>query len=507
MKRIKLLVFLLISFFIFNLRVFAGANISVNPTNVTIGDSFKVSVKMNNVAAWNIHVSSSGPVSDCSIHQADATADALDISKTLSVTCKATGVGSVTLTLSGDVTSAKDGIPVMLSGTAIVQVKEKSLNTNNNQSENNLSKNNKIKILSVEGFELSKVDNNNYTLLVNNDVNSIKINAVPEDSKAEISGVGSHKLKIGENEFEIIVTSESGLKNRINIKVTRKDGYYLEDLESLLKDSKSDTIDIIINSDSKVSSEYLTKIKNSGKVVNFNYYDENKKLIYSWSVDGSKINEIREFVTLLSYKSEKFEEISNLSNYADGLYISFEHSGILPKGIKIKLYVGDKFDNGKIVNLYHYEEDSKKLVLTKDKINVKEGYIEFDIEKCFEYFITMSNIGIQLNLGNQLEQSPYSLFNMVIIISLVELIIIIILIILLIRVKLFNKKNNFKNENMANVSENNNNVSYLQNNSVGGNVSSVTSVEIPVPMQNNPNIIYSQTVNVSEDINNNTNYQ
>ena len=36
---------------------------------------------------------------------------------------------------------------------------------------------------------------------------------------------------IGENNIEIIVTSESGLENIINILVTRRDGYYIENIK------------------------------------------------------------------------------------------------------------------------------------------------------------------------------------------------------------------------------------------------------------------------------------
>ena len=65
-----------ISIFIFNVKVFAGANLSVSTNSVTKGGTFTVSVNMYGAAAWNIHVTASGPVSGCSINQADATADA-----------------------------------------------------------------------------------------------------------------------------------------------------------------------------------------------------------------------------------------------------------------------------------------------------------------------------------------------------------------------------------------------------------------------------------------------
>ena len=47
----------------------------------------------------------------------------------------------------------------------------------------------------------NKIDDNNYTLEVNNSVKSINILAVAEDEKSKINGIGVHELNVGENEF------------------------------------------------------------------------------------------------------------------------------------------------------------------------------------------------------------------------------------------------------------------------------------------------------------------
>ena len=259
--------------------------------------------------------------------------------------------------------------------------------------QNNLSNNNNIKSLNVEGYELIKVDNNNYTLTVSNDVASININATAEDSKATVSGVGNHDLNVGENNIEVVITAESGAQNKINIKITRKDGYYLDDLNTVLKNDKLKDVEVIINEDSKITESQLKQIKESKKTLKLNHYDENKKLVYSWIVNGNEINKINKFETSVTYTSENKKEISKLANYADGLNINFKHNGYLPEGTKIKLYVGDKFDNGSVLNIYHYENTKNTLDFIKNNIKVVDGYIEFEIEHCSEYFVTMSVIG------------------------------------------------------------------------------------------------------------------
>ena len=129
-----------------------------------------------------------------------------------------------------------------------------------------------------------------------------------------------------------------------------------------------------------------------------------------------------------------------MSNYADGIYVNFKHSGELPTGTKIKLYVGDRFENDSLVNVYHY--NNKKLDFVKGSLKVVEGYIEFDIQHCSEYFLTMSNIGM-------IEKQESSM-NVSTILAIIELIVIILLVVFLI-IKLRINKNNTSNSDFNNL--------------------------------------------------------
>lgn len=422
MKKIKMLLILLISIFTFNLSVFAAnGNLQVSSGSVFVGDSFTVSANISSAAAWNVHVSARGPVSGCVINQADATADAMDTNKTFSATCTATGEGVITVVLSGDVTSASDGIAVGISGSRAVNVSKRpvqpnnsnnnnnnnpnnnnnnnTINNNNNNVSNNAnnnvndkSNNNNIKELSVDGYSLVKVDANNYTLSVPNDISSINVKAIAEDSKATVTGAGNHQLSVGENNIEIVVTSESGLQNKINIKVTRKDGFYLEDLDSLLNNDKIDDINIIINNDTTISSQHLEKIKKSKKTVKFNYYNDDKHLVYSWIIDGTKLKNTNDLLTTITFESENKKNILRLANYCDGIFINVKQLNNFKEGIKIKLFVGNKYDKNDKVNVYSYVKSNDKLNLVKSKVKVDDGYIEFDSGDASDYLITMSTV-------------------------------------------------------------------------------------------------------------------
>lgn len=378
MKKIMYFSLLLLVLLLFPNFVLAVGNISISTSNINVtkGKTTSFTITANN-SAGKVDISSSNP----NIVSVSTSSLFLDMESS-KVTITGKTVGSATIKVYvADATTFDDED---LSGKTYI------INVNVNEP----SSNNKIDNLTVTGYNLIKVDENNYTLSVNNGVTDININAIAEHSMATVSGSGIHELDVGENNIEIIVTSESGLQNKINILVTRKDGYYIEDLKLLLEKTDLSEIDIIINTDTKIFSEDLQQIKYSEKKVRFNYYNENKKMIYSWQIDGSKINKTNTFLTTISNDSKYSQEISKLSNDADGLVINFKCDGELPNGTKIKLYVGDNFLDTKALKLYNYNAEAKTLELIKDNLIIRGGYIEFDIEKCGDYFITMSNMDI-----------------------------------------------------------------------------------------------------------------
>ena len=484
MKKIKIFIVALITLFSFNISARAASgNLSVNSTNVYVGDSFTVSVNVSSMAAWNIHVSSSGPVSNCEIKQADATTDALDTNKTFSATCITTGTGIVRINLSGDVTSAEDGVAVPISGSAEVTVTEKpapSNDTNNNttQEETKKSSNNKIKELTVDGYNLVKVNDNNYTLTVTNNVKSIKINAKLDDVKSTVTGTGTHELKDGENNIEIIITAEDGTKNKINVKVTKKNNNTIEDLETVLKEDKN--LNITIESNTKLSKDDVTKIKNSNKIVNLNYYDKDNKLIYSWIVDGSKLLSSSELQTSISFDSESEKEILKASNYSDGIIINVKEDKNVSNGVKIKLYVGDKFEDGNKVKLYGYVDNNLELI--KEKIKVEKGYIEFEAGSAKDYLITMSDLYSSSDKVVTTGTTDNNNTSLIILIALLSAVVIlnVIIIIRIIkkRKKVENQRTNNEINNVSSPTNSNieiNNTSSTMNNNIGNRLGETNS--------------------------------
>ncbi len=97
------------------------------------------------------------------------------------------------------------------------------------------SKNNNLASLEVVGQELIPAFHKAitfYTVDVGNDVNSVIINATPEDSSAVVSGIGLHPVATGVNEVLIEVTSEAGTKKVYTVLITKNgsDNNYLASL-------------------------------------------------------------------------------------------------------------------------------------------------------------------------------------------------------------------------------------------------------------------------------------
>lgn len=393
---------LLALFVLFPASVLADGYVSVSPSSLTIeqGSSKTFAITTYNVIGDVSIKSNNSGIASVSTSEWGTGMVEEKITKTGSITVTGNSVGTTTITLTIDAATFDGDDLAGQTKTVTVNVVEKPTPQPSNPTPSNpqpqqpqKSTNNNLKNLSIDGFELVKVDSNNYTLTVSNDIDSINVNASAEDSKANVTGIGTKKLQVGENNIEVIITSESGSQNKINIKITRKDGYYLEDLDSVLKNDKIQDADIIINSDSNITKEQLNQIKKSKKTIRLNYFKENKKLLYSWVLNGKEMKNINEFVTTIDFTTQTLKEIYKVSNYADGLYINFKHNGNLPTGTKIKLYVGDKFENENVVNVYRYNAKENKLDFVKDNLKVTEGYIEFALEHCSDSFVTMSVVG------------------------------------------------------------------------------------------------------------------
>ena len=228
--------------------------------------------------------------------------------------------------------------------------------------------------------------------------------------------ISTNSLNITKGESKTFTITSNNSAGRIDISSTDNSIASVSKSSTFL-DMTSDTITVTANSvgtttikvyiadmttydDEDLSGKTYTINVNVSDVVKEETKKEDNKKIYSWIVDGKKIDKLLDVDTTIVLNKNNIKKIKQVSNYADGIFINFKHNGSLPNGVSIKIYVGDKFDNGDVVSVYYYNENKNTLELKIESVKVQEEYVEFSIEHCSNYFVTMSNLKTNNNKSN-----------------------------------------------------------------------------------------------------------
>lgn len=169
------------------------------------------------------------------------------------------------------------------------------------------SKDNNLKGLSVEGYEISPAfdkDTLEYMVSVPDTVTQINIKATKSDNKARVTGTGIVDISEGVNKFDIVVTAENGSAKTYTLNVDVKDLNPIEvevDGEKYTVVKKSDLLvetvgftlgSIVINDmeipvyKNELTEMTLVGLKNISGKVNMFLYDANSR-------SYSKYNELR----------------------------------------------------------------------------------------------------------------------------------------------------------------------------------------------------------------------
>lgn len=188
--------------------------VSSSTSKVVVGNSFTVTVKISSsssLGAWEFTPSyntklfklTSGETPVVEVAEKDGVK-----SKSYTYKFKAIAKGSGTITVKsvGALSWNEEKMNLSVGSKSITVITQADL-------EASYSKNNNLKSLSISGYKISpsfKSSVTEYKVDVNSNTEQITINASKEDSKASISGTGTHEVSEGENKFNITVTAENG---------------------------------------------------------------------------------------------------------------------------------------------------------------------------------------------------------------------------------------------------------------------------------------------------------
>ncbi len=388
----------------FPMKVFAAGGVSVSPSSISmnVGESKTFTVTATN-AAGRVDVSSnSGNVS-----VSPSTSWVENGSVTFTVTGNSQGSGVVTVTvvdvatfdgedLSGqtravNVTVNKPAAPDPTPTPDPTPKPDPKPPVSPKTSGDEKSGNNDLKSITAEGYTFEKVDDTHYKLTVRHSVESIDIKATPDHAKATVTGAGKIALKEGENTVELVVTAENGNKKTYTIVITRKDNQYtLKDLDDALNDG--DDVSVSIVEKDVVTKDMLTKIKNKRKLVRFTRYNEEKKSLFSWLVDGKKLKPTADLQSDVSFKFTNEEEFDSLADYRKGLYVQLNQKTAIP-GVTLEVPAEDLFKGNDTAHLYGYDSSKKEIKLVDEEVKIKNGKVEIELGDLSQYFVTKATIG------------------------------------------------------------------------------------------------------------------
>ena len=380
MKKIKYLLFILLTFISFNNYVYADSiSISANKKSIVVGNSVKISSTVNSnspIVSIEGTLSCSGAGTGGGIDlKFDDSSNSIK-SKSYSYTVKATKSGTITCKVNGRMTSMDSSTWKDL-GTKTVTVKVMS----QAELEATYSKNNNLSSLEVEGQTLSPEFNKDtleYSVELENDIEKINVIAKAEDSKSSISGGGEVAVEEGNNKIEIKVTAQNGNEkvyiinakvkelDPINIKVDNQEFSVVRKSKNLEKPNElfeETTIKIngievpaFVNKKSNI-----TIIGLKDKDGNVDYYIYNNK-------EFSKYNELKIGNLIIVLKDmDKSKLPDNYKEYK----VTINKNRI--KGYKYKasstfyLINGTNLDTGKD-NLYVYDKSENTIQRYNDEV-------------------------------------------------------------------------------------------------------------------------------------------
>ena len=219
-KLFSLSLTLFLSIFLLNTSIkAASATISVKSNNsVVVGNTVKVTVTLSSsssLGSWDFSIgydtsllrmtSSTAESGQRSVGYVSGSGQT---SKTYTFNFKALKSGTAKVYVnSAEVYAFDESFMSVSKGSKSISIKTQA------EIEASYSKNNYLKSLSVDGYELSPTfdkETLEYTVELDSTVESIKVNASVEDSTASLIGGGEISVVEGSNTIELVVTAQNG---------------------------------------------------------------------------------------------------------------------------------------------------------------------------------------------------------------------------------------------------------------------------------------------------------
>lgn len=395
----KILIFIMITIFLISLHsiVYAAGSYTVSASSKSIetGKTATLTIKTTN-AEGRFNITSSNP----SVLTVGTPSVWVSSSENITLTAKAAGTATITVTPVdvsdteyNKITSPKSVI-ITVGANNPTTPNQPTNPTTPSQPNTTKSGDATLKSITIGGKTFSGSSlKNTISYTVESSVNSIKISAVKNHSKATVSGTGTKSLVAGQtNKFQINVTAENGTKKTYNVNIIR-----------LADDT---TVPNIIDEQAPISDVPITQ--------------ETKPKLTSLIIKDVELNpefnpEIYSYTT--NVKNMKELEIDATANIPEAK-IDIEGATELKEGdnvIKITVTLGEE-SSVYIIDLKNETEQQEIVGMTDDSDNKKDNgnnnFIADNLKKilsiliiCSLGIIAIRYIILSYMLSKELEES------------------------------------------------------------------------------------------------------
>lgn len=343
MKKIikhTILIIILLIVGIGNVEAATNYTVSLSSNNVKKGKTVTLYIKGNNVTGGFTITSSDSTVASVS------TSSAWVENNTISVSINTNKVGTSTITITPTTLSDDNGNDLNL-GAKKLDLTVSDGSTTEASTNVKKSSDATLKSLSIENEEISpsfKSDILEYSAEIDSKYEKIKINAVPNDSKASVTGTGEIDMSDGINKLEVVVTAEDGTIKTYKLNVTVEE---------------KNPINVTIN------TKKYTVVKKEKDLPEVDLFEKRKVKINDEEVPGY-YNEKLDFY-LIGLKDEEGQIKMYIYNAQNNTYK--EYKWITISGIT--LYINEY--EGSLENFKKYKTTIKNINLEIYKLNEKES--------------------------------------------------------------------------------------------------------------------------------------
>ena len=171
------------------------------------------------------------------------------------------------------------------------------------------------------------------------------------------------------------------------------DRIQLESLQQYLTDNPGKDVNISLKAPMTLDAEMLGALHTAGVNASISIVGEDSKMQYAWSFSGSSLPENPSALNLaLNQDTEYLEAIQKKAGEKDIRIVNFQQKGPLGTKVAMKVFVGDRYEDGTTLTLYTYDAEKDEFIKIEEKLTVRDGCVSFETETGATYLLSSDKL-------------------------------------------------------------------------------------------------------------------